>query len=337
MRTFVKVLVAVGVLGAISTGFVAGSDAAVSTAHNRSYVTGKYELQLEGVNSGFATQFYGGSAVADVVAEKLGPDHIQKKHLGPVKYEEISLSVGTGMSRSFYEWIKNTLARSTKDARKSGAVVAMDYNYNAITQLDFNKAYLTEIGFPALDASSKDAARLTVSFAPEWTKRKTLSGAVQHHENAQVQKAWRVSDFRLKLKGLESDLARVNKIEPLVIKQKVVQNPVGELRDYETEPATLEIPNLVFTLPESHAQAVYAWHQSFVIDGNNGDAQEKTGTLELLAPDLKTVYFTLSFYGVGIVRVAPEKVEAGSENIRRVKVTCYVENMTFDYTGGTTH
>ena len=41
--------------------------------------------------------------------------------------------------------------------------------------------------------------------------------------------------------------------------------------------------------------------------------------LELLAPDLKEVLFTLTFKNLGIFKVAPEKAEAGSESIRRVK------------------
>jgi len=45
----------------------------------------------------------------------------------------------------------------------------------------------------------------------------------------------------------------VNKIEALVVKQKVVENAVGEQRDYEQEAASVEIPNLVITLAESHA------------------------------------------------------------------------------------
>lgn len=62
-------------------------------------------------------------------------------------------------------------------------------------------------------------------------------------------------------------LPRPNKIEPLVIKQKVTENAVGEMRDYEKEPTSVEVPNLVITTAESHATELYKWHEEFVIGG----------------------------------------------------------------------
>ena len=61
----------------------------------------------------------------------------------------------------------------------------------------------------------------------------------------------------------------MNKIEALVVKQKVIENGVGEQRDYEKVPGSVDIPNLVITLSESHAQEFYRWHEDFVIKGNN--------------------------------------------------------------------
>ena len=115
------------------------------------------------------------------------------------------------------------------------------------------------------------------------------------------------------------------------MKQKVIEHAVGEFRDYEKEPAHLEVPNLVITFPESHADEVYKWHENFVIKGVNGDDQEKSGQLEYLTPDLKEVLFTLQFQHLGIFKLTPEKVESGSEQIRRLKAEMYCEDMKFDY------
>jgi hypothetical protein len=115
------------------------------------------------------------------------------------------------------------------------------------------------------------------------------------------------------------------------VKQKVVQNQIGELRDYETEPASVEIPNLVVTVAESHAKEFYDWHQDFVINGNNGDDKERGATLEFLAPNLHDTLFTLTFQHLGIFKITPDKVEAGTESIRRVKCEMYCEDITFQY------
>ena len=39
--------------------------------------------------------------------------------------------------------------------------------------------------------------------------------------------------------------------------------------------------------------------------------------------------FTLTFSGLGMFKLTPEKVEAGSENVRRVKAEMYCEQITF--------
>ena len=98
----------------------------------------------------------------------------------------------------------------------------------------------------------------------------------------------------------------------------------------EREPASLEVPNLVVTFSEAIADPWYKWHEDFVIKGLNGDDKEKGGSLVYLTPDMKEL-FTITFKHLGIFKLTPEKVEAGSENIRRVKAEMYCEEMTFDY------
>ena len=65
------------------------------------------------------------------------------------------------------------------------------------------------------------------------------------------------------------------------------------------------------------------------------DFTGSTDVMEALATNgVKTVLFTLTFKNLGIFKLTPEKVEAGSENIRRVKAEMYCEDMSFAYGGG---
>jgi phage tail-like protein len=297
------------------------------TADKRGYVAGKYGIELGGALAGWVQSVEGGHAFSDVVNEKLGPDHIIHKHIAGVKYEDITITCGTGMTKPFYEWIKGSFDR--KYARQDGAVVTADYNYNEISRMTFNHALISEIGFPALDASSKDAARMTVKIVPEYTRTTKGSGKQLGKVDTKIQKKWLPSNFRLKIDGL--DCTRVNKIDAIVLKQKVVENSVGELRDYEKEPAHLEIPNLVVTLAESHADSWYKWHEDFVIKGDNGEDKEKGGTLEYLTPDLKESLFTITFLHAGIFKLDPEKVVTGLETIRRLTAELYIQDMKFGY------
>ena len=99
----------------------------MATNDKRGYTAGKYALELDGVMAGWMQKFSGGSATADVVTEKIGIDHLAKKHLAGVKYEDIEIEVGTGMSRGFYEWIAGSW--DGKSIRKNGALVLTDFDH----------------------------------------------------------------------------------------------------------------------------------------------------------------------------------------------------------------
>jgi phage tail-like protein len=299
-----------------------------SVSNKRAYVAGKFALELDGIATSFSSCPEGGDATADVVEEKQGADGLSRKHIAGVKYEDISISCGTGMSKGFYEWVKSSFDR--KYARKNGAIIAADFDYKELSRRDFSNALISEIGFPALDASSKDAAKMTIKFSPESTRYKAGSGSQLKFSDPKIQKKWLPANFRLKIDGL--DCTRVNKIEAITVKQKNVENPLGEIRGLE--PASIEFPNLVITLPDAFAKEFYDWHEDFVIKGNAGQESEKGGSLEYLTPDLKTALFTLTFRNLGIFKLSPEKCEASSDQVRRVKAEMYCEEMTFQYQTG---
>lgn len=319
--------------GGLALG-VTGPVGANISNKNRGYGAGKYALELDGIKCGWVSDVEGGNAVGDVVAEKVGGDHLQRKHIGSVKYEEISFKVGSGMCRELYNWIETGFNQTTNQAgkgRMNGAIVFADYDAKELRRLEFTKAIVTGVGMPALDAASKDAATMTLKFKPELTRKKVGTGARVNLPMGAAKK-WLPSNFRLRVDGL--DTSRVSQIEPLTIKQKVTENAVGEMRDYEQEATAVEVPNLVITLAESHAEPFYGWHESFVIKGQNDQSKEKSGSLEYLAPDLKTVLFTLTFKNLGVFKVAPDKMEAGGEGVRRVKAEMYCEDIRFTYGTG---
>jgi hypothetical protein len=252
-----------------------------------------------------------------------------------VKYEDITINCGTGMSKGFYEWIKASFDR--KHVRHDGAIHACDYDGNIVSTLDFHHGLISEVGFPALDAGSKDAAKMTIKIAPEYTRHKDGSGKVDpsgYSLGKGEQKKWLPRNFRLTIQGLTC--THVNKIEAITLKQKIIDHAVGEKRDYEKECANLETPNLVVTFSEHTAKDWYNWHKEFVIDGKNTQDKEKTGTLEYLTEDLGTALFKLDFHGLGIFKLTPDKVEAGGEGIRRVKAEMYCEEIKFNFAGGST-
>src|SRR5437588_2334025 len=191
-----------------------------ATNNQRAYTAGRYALYLDTAMAGWVQSVEGGNATSDVVVEKLGPDHIQRKHLAGVKYEDIAIHCGAEMSKAFFDWIKATVGRSY--TRRNGAIGIADYNLKETARMSWVNGLISEIGFPALDAASKDAARLSVKFAPEYTRLTQGAGAVTSPGKAVMEKKWLSSNFRLQIAGL--DCTRVNKIEAFTIKQAVVTN-----------------------------------------------------------------------------------------------------------------
>ena len=126
MGTSSALVAAVPVLWKATTGEAAGAPTSGTIkpptgTDSPNIAAGRYSIELDGALAGWVQSADGGSAVADVVVEKLGAGSlIAKKHIGNVKYEDISISCGTGMSKGFYQWIKDSM--DGKAPRKNGAV-----------------------------------------------------------------------------------------------------------------------------------------------------------------------------------------------------------------------
>ncbi len=297
----------------------------------RGYVAGNFGLRIDGDSSlGWLYSFEGGMPNTEVVLEKIGPDHLQRKHVSQPKYEDLTVTFGTGMSESFWAWIQESFDRNY--TRRHGEVIAADFNFKQTSSLEFFNALVSEVTFPALDASSRDNCKVSVKLTPEFTKFKVSprgGAAVQFEGDQRKQKRWSPSNFRLKVDGV--DCSRVFKIEALTLKQKLTDYAIGELRDIQKEPTQVEYPNLVVTVAESHSEAWWKWYDDFAVRGNNGEDAERTATLEYLTPTFDKALLTLSFDRVGIFKATPDKAEAGSEQIRRNKFELYCESMTFKY------
>lgn len=298
-----------------------------NAADNRSYVAGHFSLEVDGVKSGAPKSFSGGDLSADVINEPLANGLLVKKHIGMPKYEEVSLQLGFSMGKPIYDWISDTLDQ--KYSRKSGSLVAADFNNKEKQRMNFQNALISEITFPACDGSSKDAGYLTVKFSPEIVKwlpgdgKSSVGGAVNTK-----QKPWIPSNFQLAIPGL--DCSHVSKIEAFTIKQKRTERSIGETRNYELEPTSLEIPNLTVTLPAVQAGTWIDWSENFIAKGNNGDESEKTGTLSFISQDRKEELARIQLFGVGIRRLQ-RSASGNSDAVATITAELYVERMEVDF------
>jgi hypothetical protein len=242
-------------------------------------MTGKYAIELDGIKAGWVWSVEGGQAIADG------------------KYEDITITCGTGMTKAFYQWMKDSFDH--KHSRKSGAIISATFDHKEMSRMEFTNARIKEIRLPALDAGSKDALKMSITLEPESTHVAPAEAGMLPKEPAANRLS---SKFRLQIDGL--DCSRVNKIEALTVRQ-------------------LESPNLVVTLAASHHDN---WRENQIVDRND-KSNLRAASLAYLDQDRKNVLMELKF-DMGIYKLTPDKVEAGGEGL---KAEMYCENITFMY------
>ena len=290
----------------------------------RSYSAAKFALEIDGSHAGFVNSAEGGLAFGDVI-KMPGDEFFFKKHIGNAGYRDIRLEFGADMDPSFYNWI--AVAMRAEPLRLNGAILGVDFNGNVISRLEFLHAQITEVTFPALDASSKDAARMSIVLSPDQTVLNRKPSGKLSFTSAKSQKRWLPSNFRLTIDGL--DTKKVNKIEALTIKlPRFGRDDEACVSCGASGPTQVDFPNIIMTIAEP-ATSVHDWFQDFVIAGNNGDDKEKGGTLEYLTPDLQTILFSLKFRNLGIFEVMPVVATAAGDTVPRLLVGMYCESMEF--------
>jgi hypothetical protein len=294
----------------------------------RGYAAASYLVELAGVPVGEAQRVDGGDAISDVVVEKPGSiPPWRNKHLAGLRWSDITMTTGIGMGKKFFDAIEN-LPRAV-DTRYDGAIVVADYNFNAVERRQFHHALLTGVAFPALDAASKDAAHLTVTFSPEFLDRTKGTGKAPVGPVGAKQTKWLPSRFRVDIPGL--DCTTVSKVSAVTLASHVTEHALGEARDYETQPAWLEISDLVLILSSSRADTFRAWHEDFVIRGNNGHDKQKTATITYLGATGQDALTTIDLTGVGIYKLADELPETGAEGIARTIASMYCEQASIRF------
>lgn len=267
----------------------------------------RFVFMLEGVVCGLVTSPQGGTISAPVIREPRGA--FVHKRLGAPAPEPIELFLDLYLQKVVYEWI-NEFWQGQAIA-KSGSLIALDANFQATTELQFENAVISATTVPAVDAMSKTACALAVQLSPTATNLRNASGPVAGLAPTQ-KKAWLASNFRLNIDGL--DTTRVSSVSALTITNG--------------EKSTIDFPDLRVLFEEQSSKTWADWHDQFVVQGKNDDTQEKTGSVVFLSPDLQSQLGSVTFSGLGIYRLALEPtLPGGPINIRRTVAQLYCQRM----------
>jgi hypothetical protein len=288
----------------------------------RGFPTGHFALRLRTNNTSEITVLSssdGGSVYADVDSVFEIGLHFARKHLGSPKYEPFAIPIGVAASQGLFDWVAGSWGPNPE--KKDGAVLGVDANFNIKSEVEFSRALVVETEIPALDAASKEAGYLTVRFQPQLIQAKPGAGKLSLM--LAKQKLWRTSNFRLQIDDL--NCTKVSKIDAFTVTRRVTTVSSGS-GGTVLVPDKIEFPNLKITLSKISAQTWYDWHESFVVNGNNSDTFERNGTISFLSSDLKKELTRIELHHLGIIRVASDPRDGGSQ-IARVTAELYCEEM----------
>src|SRR5690606_25632673 len=204
-------------------------------AEMRSHTAGRFALDVGGYNVGFLKKFSGLAMEADVAANDLGPDNVQKKHVANIKWTPGKATVGIGMGKGMYDWIKLSVDKASEP--RSGAFISADFNNRAQSRLEFQNAIITSVTVPKLSGDSKDPAYFDVEFDAE-TVRWHKGGGEDISGGSKIgpkQKAWLCSMFRVEIGDLPC--GRVASVDSFTWKCSVTPDQVGIFREPTKHPA----------------------------------------------------------------------------------------------------
>jgi phage tail-like protein len=305
----------------------------MANQQSRAYAAAHFALELDGKDEvGLFRSIEGGSIKTDVMTYQNGENYARFRQLGKPKFEDLKLQVGMSMSPPFYKWIESFFSGAAD--RRTGAVIAADFYYIERARREFTEALIKEIVFPKLDGQDKGPAHMSVSLAVEGIVFKKGEGKkLQHPAGFDKQKVWNSNNFRFELRTFEDECTRVSKIDSFTIKQNIIEYHASgnaTLRAPVKCPSQIEFPNIVFYVPEIDSIRFLEHYKRRGVDGEVPG--RLTGSITTFdAENVDT--FELAFDGADIISVTPDKADAGSEDIKQVKIEIYTEKMTFTYKG----
>ncbi len=313
-----------------SVGGSSGGGGGGSTAQIGLNNSSIFEFSIDGWrNTAYIKSVEGGYPKLNTIEEQVGADNLFIKHGSTVEIEPISVEMGMQSGTEVLSWLQSSWRKEW--CRQSGMITHGNFNKKALVEHHFSDALITEATFPTLDASSKEAAFLKFKIQPEAVELKAAAKSTVHQATSPKQKMWSPNAFSFKLDGL--NVSKVGKIDSFTVKQGVKALYVGGQRYPQYEPTKITFPDLSVHISQIYAGDIMDWYQTFVMRGHRDPKQEKSGSIEFLAPDHKTVIYRINLTGVGIKGCVIERSTSSDANTKKIKFDLYVGKMDIDGEG----
>ena len=136
--------------------------------NQNSHGGGHHALAIQGSRVDSLEAVSGLDILGEVVLQAPGPGGMRRKSIACIKWSPGKATVGIGMGKGLYEWMK----RSFDDGASvtDGTLAIGDANFKKRSVLAFSDALLTSVTVPRLDGSSTDAGASEIEFEPDYLR-----------------------------------------------------------------------------------------------------------------------------------------------------------------------
>jgi hypothetical protein len=293
---------------------------------SRPSAASRYVIELDGVRVGIASWVEGGEPVGTVVATSLGPANVQKKHVTTIKWTPIKVTLGMGMGSPLFDWIKAFLGR--QDTKKNGAIIVFDAAGRPRSRVDWLSGSITEVAFPAPDATDRAEGQLVVTIQPQRTTQRDAAHEARLAAPPKT-RPWLLSNFRIAIDNIASDTRRVSRIESIVVRRSITEYRDGASREVSIILGPQQVTDVILTLPDGQANECARWADDFLVQGHSSDADERNATIDYLDPSMRPLC-TMTLRHLGIYRLAREQAATAKNVTAKAKAYLYCEELLFD-------
>lgn len=192
-----------------------------------------------------------------------------------------------------------------------GAIQVCDHNHRVVRRIEWSQGLLTELRLPELDATSKAAFTLGLSWQPQ-AIRFSKAGTGTAAPAIGQKKALLLSSFRVN--GLPFDAASVVRVALPTVRAKLAVEANGAVqRRPSRHVAGIDLGEVRLEIGARSADAVRDWVAKVVGDGTLTDAERIDFDIELLDPSLKKVLATISLRACALTGYAEFELGAGAQ------------------------
>lgn len=299
---------AAAVAGLGSAAGMAGlSTAAQAAIASRDYFSSIIGLELDGQMAGFVESAEGGEPGFNLASGAGG----QVSLAGPV-YESLTL-VLFRHSQAVYDWIMTATTLGKPIPPRSLAVVCYDVEGREWYRMQLDQARIVEVQLDAVDVTVSDRARLRIKVAAAPSRHQFITRSAVPLKSFRLPGLFQ-NNCRFVLDTNLDFTGGVRAVGPIAVRISADGvAAVGTIK-LEINPTAL-----------GHA---YRWMEKALA----GNFEETNGALQMWSADLKTLLASVSFGGLGILRVtAPVRQSSGTTPLAALEL--YARGAKFNLAG----